>query len=79
MPETVFYSWQSDLPNPQNRGFIEQALEKSVSVLRKDSSLKVDPVLDRDTAGLPGAPDISDSILGKIESAIAIGPVRIFV
>ena len=72
MPETVFYSWQLDLPNPQNRSFIEQALERSVSALRSDLSLKVDPVLDRDTAGLPGAPDVSDSILGKIESTVAI-------
>jgi len=27
MKQIVFYSWQSDLPNPCNRGFIQEALD----------------------------------------------------
>jgi hypothetical protein len=31
MRVTIFYSWQSDLPNNTNRGFIERALEKAIA------------------------------------------------
>ena len=30
---TVFYSWQSDLPNATNRGFIEDCLERALEDL----------------------------------------------
>ncbi|MGI8509815.1 MAG: hypothetical protein ACR2MQ_10870 [Gemmatimonadaceae bacterium] len=66
---TVFYSWQSDLPNSTNRGFIEQALERAVRAIRTDDSLAVEPVVDRDTAGASGAPDIAATIFGKIDLA----------
>lgn len=72
MAETVFYSWQADLPNATNRGLIERALDRATAVLRADNSLDVDPVVDRDTAGEPGAPDISETILAKIDAAVAI-------
>lgn len=65
----VFYSWQSDLPNPTNRGFIEKALENAAKAIRADDSIKVEPVIDRDTAGVPGAPDIASTIFAKIEEA----------
>lgn len=65
----IFYSWQSDLPNPTNRGFIGQALENAAKAIRNDDSIQVEPVVDRDTAGVPGAPDIASTILAKIEQA----------
>ena len=65
----VFYSWQSDLPNPTNRDFIEKALENAAKAIRADDSIKVEPVIDRDTAGVPGAPDIASTIFAKIEEA----------
>lgn len=65
----VFYSWQSDHPNSTNRSFIEKALEEAVKSVQVDDSLAVDPVIDRDTLGLPGAPDIVHSIFEKIEQA----------
>jgi hypothetical protein len=68
---TVFYSWQSDLPNATNRGLIQDALERAVKRIRDDISLAVDPVLDRDTQNVPGAPDIAHTIFQKIEKAIA--------
>ena len=65
----VFYSWQSDISNPTNRGFIEKALENAAKSIRADDSIKVEPVIDRDTAGVPGAPDIASTIFAKIEEA----------
>src|SRR5207302_9978988 len=53
-----------------NRGFIHTALEAATKTLREDGSVQVDPVVDRDTAGVPGSPDISSTIFGKIEQAL---------
>jgi hypothetical protein len=68
---TVFYSWQSDLEGRANRNLIEDALKKATKTLRADDSLRVDPVMDRDTAGKAGSPDISATILAKIDAANA--------
>ena len=68
---TVFYSWQSDLPNPTNRNLIQDALERAAKKIRTDDSLAVEPVLDRDTQNTPGAPDIAHTIFQKIEKAAA--------
>jgi hypothetical protein len=68
---TVFYSWQSDLEGRANRNLIENALEKAAKTLRADDSLQVVPVMDRDTAGKSGAPDIAATIFGKIDVADA--------
>jgi hypothetical protein len=65
----IFYSWQSDLPNATNRGFIEKALENAAKLIRNDDSIKVEPVIDRDTKDVPGAPDIAHTIFDKIEQA----------
>ncbi len=65
----IFYSWQSDLPNATNRGFIEKALENAAKSIRNDDSIKVEPVIDRDTKDVPGAPDIAHTIFEKIEQA----------
>jgi hypothetical protein len=65
----IFYSWQSDLPNATNRGFIQKALENAAKSIRNDDSIKVEPVIDRDTKDVPGAPDIAHTIFDKIEQA----------
>ena len=67
--QTVFYSWQSDLPNSTNRGFILGALEHAAKTVRSDAAVGVDPVVDRDTAGVAGSPEIADVILQKIAQA----------
>jgi len=69
MSETIFYSWQSDLPNHLNHGFIQEALEVAAAQIRADTDIEVEPVIDRDTLGMPGAPDIASTILKKIEAA----------
>jgi hypothetical protein len=68
---TVFYSWQSDLPNSTNRGLIQDALERATKRIRTDDSVTVEPVVDRDTQNVPGAPDIAHTIFQKIEKATA--------
>src|SRR5438270_6437159 len=65
----VFYSWQSDLPNATNRGFIQKALENAAKAIRDDDTVQVEPVVDRDTVGVPGAPDIASTIFAKIDQA----------
>ena len=69
MTDTVFYSWQKDLPNNTNRSFIEQALQRAVKSIREDGSVSVEPVIDRDTAGIPGSPEIAQAIFSKIDQA----------
>lgn len=63
----IFYSWQSDLPNKTNRGFIGDALKKVAKEIHQDDSLQVEPVIDRDTQGVVGSPDIANTIFSKIQ------------
>lgn len=72
MTRIIFYSWQSDLPNATNRGFIFKALQQAVSAITGDTSIDVEPVLDRDTAGVAGSPNIAQTILDKIARADAL-------
>ncbi len=72
MPQhIVFYSWQSDLPSVTNRTFIEEALKGAVDTIHSDESNDVALVIDRDTANVPGSPDIASTIFGKIDQADA--------
>lgn len=65
----VFYSWQSDLPGKTNRNLILDALERACKRVGADA--EVEPVVDRDTLNVPGSPDITEIVLGKIEDADA--------
>jgi hypothetical protein len=67
MARTVFYSWQSDLPNGTNRSFVETCLNKAIKELRV-AQPHLDPCLDRDTTNVPGSPDIAATILDKIDN-----------
>ena len=68
MRRIIFYSWQSDLPNTCNRGFIQDALEESAMGIAADKSVSIEPVVDRDTKNVPGSPDIASTIFSKIAS-----------
>jgi hypothetical protein len=68
MKRTIFYSWQSDLDPALTRNFIEDALKDAVKKIGRDDQISVEPVLDRDTAGLSGSPGIAESIFHKIAS-----------
>ncbi|HVB73109.1 MAG TPA: hypothetical protein VNE38_06085 [Ktedonobacteraceae bacterium] len=65
----IFYSWQSDLTSAANKNFILHALESAAKALRNDDSLEIEPVIDRDTKGIAGSPDIAKTIFNKIEQA----------
>lgn len=66
MRRTIFYSWQSDLDGADNRNLIEEALKGSLKGIRQDDTATIEPVLDRDTNGVPGSPSIAHSIFDKI-------------
>lgn len=71
MKRRFFYSWQSDLPAPLTRNLIQDALERAAKSVARDESEWIRPVIDRDTAGLEGTPNIADSIFAKIASSDA--------
>jgi hypothetical protein len=68
MRRTVFYSWQSDLDPKLNRNLIEDALGRALKAIKKEATT-IEPVLDRDTSGMPGSPAIADTIFNKIATA----------
>lgn len=69
MIRTVFYSWMSDLPNNTNRGFIEKALRSAVKELSNDGEIHVEARVDADTSGVPGSPDIANTLFKKIRKS----------
>lgn len=71
MKNKIFYSWQSDCPSNTNRNLINTALEKAIESLQKDDTTTINPVMDRDTLGVPGSPDIVHSIFSKIDNTFA--------
>jgi len=72
MKYVIFYSWQSDLPNNTNRGFIQGVLDKAINGIQKTGNYELEPSLDRDTMAIPGAPNISQAILEKIKTCDAL-------
>ncbi len=68
MQRRVFYSWQSDTRGAANRNLIQQALEGAAGEIA-DEAIGIEPVVDRDTANVPGSPDIGTTILAKIGNA----------
>lgn len=68
MKVTVFYSWQSDLPNNTNRGFIQSVIKKAIQTIKRDETFDLDICIDRDTQGEPGSPNIVSTILQKIDT-----------
>lgn len=67
---TVFYSWQSDLPDSTNRSAIRQALRSAANEIeQKITGIRVS--IDEATREEPGSPNIPATILRKIEEADA--------
>lgn len=84
MTISVFYSWQSDLPNKTNRTFIETAISKAIDELKQDilmqEALRDEEILlDKDTQGVPGTPPITDTIFEKISECDVFIPDFSFV
>lgn len=66
---TIFYSWQSDLPNNINRGVIGTQLKKAIKELNEENN-DIKLTLDQDTRNEPGSPDIVNAIMHKIDSCL---------
>ncbi|MBU9641077.1 hypothetical protein [Burkholderia gladioli] len=66
-PWTVFYSWQSTLPNSTNRALIRTCIDKAVDALNAEMNVEDSLRVDSDTSGRPGSPKIFDTILEKIK------------
>ena len=78
MKVNIFYSWQSDLPNNTNRGFIESVIAKSIDSINRTETFELEICLERDTQGAPGSPNIAKTILDKIsKSDIFVADVSI--
>lgn len=59
----IFYSWQSDLPNKCNRGFIEDCIKRTVKKYKDTITIEA----DRDVQNNTGSPDIANTIFEKID------------
>lgn len=64
----IFYSWQSNLKHDFNWKMIEKSLKDSIHALNSKNKL-IKYSLDQATRGLPGSPDIVDSIFRKIDKS----------
>ena len=66
---SIFYSWQSDLPQNVTRQPIADALSKSVAALSTHPRVVDSPRLDQDVKDVSGTPEIAGTIFHKIERA----------
>jgi len=78
LKRTVFYSWQSDLPNNTNWTFIEDCIVLSTKELKKAKPISININVDRATREDTGSPDITESIFNKISnSSVFIADISI--
>ena len=68
MDSTIFYSWQSDNDAKSSRYFIQDALKKAIKKLNASLDFEEAPRLDQDTKDVPGSPEITNTILNKIDN-----------
>jgi hypothetical protein len=69
MPHSIFYSWQNDSPSKGNRYLIRDCLCQVLKRLNKEDGVDEAIRLESDTAGIPGTPDIANTIFAKIREA----------
>ena len=50
-------------------GVYSNCIENAVTTIANDNSVEVEPVVDRDTQGVAGAPDIASTIFAKITAS----------
>lgn len=68
MKITLFYSWQSDLPNNTNRGYIQKSIEKARKAILYKHEFISDVIIESDSRNELGTPDLVNSIFSKIDS-----------
>jgi hypothetical protein len=77
--KTVFFAWQSDLPNRTNRTFLEDCLRLAIANVNTSRAPHDRLVLDKDTQGVAGLPVIAEAIFEKISGCSVFVPDLSFV
>lgn len=77
--KTVFYAWQSDLPNKTNRSFLEDCLSRAIDEANRNRTTAEHLRLDKDTQGVAGMPIIADVLFEKIAACAVFVPDLSFV
>jgi len=68
----VFWSWQSDHPGRISRHFVRAVLELAIEQLNESPEIQEaqrEVTLDHDRKGVPGSPDLANTILAKIRAS----------
>lgn len=69
----IFYAWQSDVDPNTNKNFIKKAIKSAISEINESLKINDSPrpkiKLDHDTKGIPGMPNIAETILNKINTS----------
>lgn len=68
MPNTVFFAWQLDTPSEQNKSFIWNALIKACQAVAPTTHPELSPRPESGTQGVPGSPNIVDTIFTRIRA-----------
>jgi hypothetical protein len=68
MPNTVFFAWQLDTPSKENKAFIWNALVEAVGASGVGASAEESPRPEIDTQGMPGSPNIVETIFSRIRA-----------
>lgn len=78
MTKTVFYSWQSDLPNKTNRGFIRDCIDRAIRNIHADlvsedaqrPGQQSEPAftVEEGIKGVPGNVDVARTIFERIDN-----------
>jgi len=69
MEYSVFFSWQSDLPNNINRTPIQNAIKRALRELNTNANNGMHFTYEESTSGEVGAPDIAQTIIEKISKS----------
>lgn len=69
MEYTIFFSWQTDLPNNTNRSLIKQSIENAIKNLSEKPLNGMKFLYDESTYGEAGAPDIAETLISKISKS----------
>lgn len=69
MIHSIFYSWQSDLPESDNKQYIGTCLQDALAKSKKRNNFSLEYVIDRATSKRIGTIDIAQTIFNKINIA----------
>jgi hypothetical protein len=67
MPRTIFFAWQLNTPSETNKKFIWEALNHSARNAAIESQPELSPRAESDTQGIPGTPNIIQTIFKRIQ------------